>query len=180
MAGREPEMGSSFVRGINDRLSLRFVRRVNKLLQMTERPRRWFGVTVKMIIGATMIAMVYDVFAPIYADMEITNANRVDEGIEATIKFQKIRDCKPITGSVVAFAHFFEGYRLPAKVLDNHGEVVVLRNFPPSDEPVFIDYTWIVAKEMPEVSFVSLGFYIRCKTRIPQFVEWRSKASPVQ
>jgi len=166
-------MGGSIIPKSIHGLAIRVVRGFERILRMTEKPRIWANRIAKLVVGMSICFLAYDLLMPIYHDVEFSDFERTDKGIQAKIKFVKDRDCAPITGTVVAFVYFGEDYRLPATILKD-GEVLVLKNFPPSQTPTSVTLTWVAASDLPDPTGISMGFYLKCQTRIAQHIEWFS------
>lgn len=165
--------GAISIHGISERV----VRGSKEVLRVTKAPRKWGNRIAKLIVGLSICFLAYDLLVPIYSDVSITDVERTERGVTAQVKFTKDRDCGPITGTVVAFVYFGGDYRLPAAILNTNGEVLVLKNFPPSETPVSVRLTWVAASDLPDPSAISMGFYLKCQTRIPQHIEWFSDVS---
>ena len=148
-----------------------FKRIVGRFDQHIKRSVYVIGKVLKFIVGLLICFITYDVFAPIYSDVSITTKARTADGVPADVVFTKIRDCAPITGTVVAFAYFDGGYRQPVKIMKN-GEVLALKNFPPSEMPTSLQMTWALSEDRPDPNRISMGWYVKCHTRISQHIYW--------
>lgn len=125
-----------------------------------------------LAIVLSVFLVVYEFIAPVYSGVSINEERRTTRGLSAKLTFTKERNCRPVKGTAVAFAHYTNGYRTPVQLLNSNGGKLELRNFPPDKTPVSARLTWELTDEMPTPHGVSLSFDMTCISSIPQGVEF--------
>ena len=153
------------------RMDSLFQRIVGRFDQHVKRVVYVIGKVLKFIAGLLICFITYDVFTPIYSDVSITTKARTAQGVPADVVFSKVRNCVPMSGTVVAFAYFDGNYRQPVKVMQD-GELLRLKNFPPSEMPTSLQVTWALSEDRPNPNRISMSWYVKCRTRISQHIYW--------